>query len=66
MPQMTVYQYRVYDIKSDEYVYSSRYATMTQIKRIGAEPVHKTGIVIDTKYLTDGWTKKGFDPKNPS
>jgi hypothetical protein len=36
---------------------------MTQINRIGAEPVYSTGTKIDAKHLTsDGWTEKNFDP----
>jgi hypothetical protein len=38
---------------------------MGRINRIGGEPVYP-GARIDGKYLTDGWTKKGFDPDNPS
>jgi len=54
MPQETVYKYRRYNIVTDDYVYSSRYATMTQINRIDAEPVYSTGIKLDTKHLPEG------------
>jgi hypothetical protein len=60
-----VYRYRVYDIMIDDYRYSTRYATMTQINRIRGEAVYP-GAKIDSKYLKDGWTKKDFDPNNPS
>ena len=63
MPKEQVYKYRHYDIITDDYVYSTRYATMTKINRIGAEPVHSTGIFLDTKHLMDGWTEKNFDPQ---
>lgn len=56
-------RYRVYDMATDDYVYSTRYATMAQIKRIGAEALGPY-VLIDKKHLTDGWTKKGFDPQN--
>lgn len=59
------YRYRVYDKDLDDYVYSTRYATMVKIDRIGAEPIYP-GIKISSTYLTDGWTKKDFDPNNPS
>ena len=38
---------------------------MPKINRIKAEPVYP-GIRLDEKYLTEGWTKKNFDPNNPS
>jgi hypothetical protein len=63
MPKKQVYKYRKYDNSIDDYVYSTRYATMTKINRIEAEPVYGTGIHLDGKYLTDGWTEKNFDPK---
>jgi hypothetical protein len=60
----TCYRFRVYDMATDDYVYSTRYATMTQINRIRAEAIYP-GEYVHGKYLNDGWTKKGFDPKNP-
>ena len=59
------YRYRIYDRDLDDYRYSTRYATMVKIKQIGAEPIYP-GIRISKTYLMDGWTKKGFDPNNPS
>ena len=58
-------RYRVYDIATDEYIYSTRYASMGRIKLIGGE---ETGprVMIERKYLDHGWTKKGFDPDNPA
>lgn len=64
MSKETVYKYRKYNIATDDYVYSTRYATMTQINRIEAEPIYDTGTIIDSRHLTDGWTKKNFDPKD--
>lgn len=58
-------RYRVYDAATDDYFYSTRYATMGRIKLIGGEEVGPR-VKIDRKYLTDGWTKKGFDPDNPA
>jgi hypothetical protein len=63
MAEETVYKYRKYDIRIDDYIYTSRYATMTQINRIEAEPVYSTGIKLDRKHLLpEGWTEKDFDP----
>lgn len=59
------YRYRMYDIERDDYRYSTRYATMVKINQIGAEPIYP-GIKISKTYLADGWTKKNFDPSNPS
>ena len=55
MGKETVYKYRKYDITIDDYVYSTRYATMHQINRIEADLIYSNAISIDTKYLTDGW-----------
>jgi hypothetical protein len=62
MAKEPIYKYRKYDIASDDYVYSTRYATMGQINRIEAEAIGPTVKVVDSKHLTDGWTKKNFDP----
>lgn len=62
MTMEQVYKYRHYDIQSDEYVYSSRYATMHKINQIKGDPVYGTGIFLDAKYLKDGWTEKNFEP----
>jgi hypothetical protein len=59
------YRYRVYEKDLDDYVYSSRYATMVKINRIGAEAIYP-GVKISKSYLADGWTKKDFDPDKPS
>jgi hypothetical protein len=59
-----VYHYCVYDITIDDYRYSTRYATLPRINKLGGEPIYP-GTRIDAKHLTDGWTKKGFDPQNP-
>jgi hypothetical protein len=66
MAEEACYRYRVFDIMIDDYRYSTRYATMHKINRIHAEPVYSTGVGIDEKYLTEGWTKKDFDPSSPS
>src|SRR3954471_6572326 len=60
-----VYRYRFYDVACDEYMYSTRYAQMGRTNRISGEPVYP-GATVDSKDLTDGWTRKGFDPDNPS
>jgi len=51
-------------MSADDYVYSTRYATMHKINQIKADAVFP-GRTIDRKYINDGWTKKGFDPDNP-
>lgn len=58
-----VYKYRHYDVLSDDYVYSTRYATTKKIQQIGAEPIYATGMILESKFLNDGWTEKNFDPK---
>jgi hypothetical protein len=65
MTNEVVYRYRIYDIATDEYIYSTRYATMKKINRIKAEPLDNTSVLIDPRYLDDGWTKKGFDANSP-
>jgi len=57
-----VYRYRVYDITSDDYRYSSRMATLERIEKIGGERLDDTEANIDEKLLTDGWTRRRFNP----
>lgn len=59
------YRYRKYDMDLDDYRCSTRYATIVKINRIAAEPIYPA-VKISKTYLADGWTKKDFDPKNPS
>lgn len=58
-----VHRYRRYDTASDDYLNSTRMATLEQIERIGAEPVPGTEADVDPKFLTDGWTAKDFNPE---
>lgn len=63
MPKSKVYRYRRYDISIDDYRYSTRMATREHIDRIEAEIIPGTEAEIDDHHLTDGWTKKDFDPR---
>jgi|ERR1700688_2192478 hypothetical protein len=58
MPKKQVYKYRKYDISIDDYVYSTRYATVTKINRIEAEPVYGTGIHFRRQILDGRMDRK--------
>ena len=60
MTKSVVYRYRVYDIRYDDYVVSTRMATRRKIKQIGGEIIPHTKAEIDEKHLQNGWTAKGF------
>ena len=60
MTKAMVYRYRVYDMREDDYVISSRMATRSKIKHIGGEIIPGTKTEIDDKHLEGGWTAKGF------
>jgi hypothetical protein len=63
MAKVRVYRYRKYNVLSDDYVVSTRMATKVKIDQIRAEIIPGTEIEIDGGLLTEGWTKKNFDPQ---
>ena len=68
MPTVTIYRFKKYDISSDEYQKSRRWATLEAIARIGGEPLEDTALV-DAAVLgreIDGMTDRGFDPRSRS
>lgn len=63
----TVYRFRTWEIATDTFRTSQRWATMEAIERAGGEPI-TNGVEIDDNYLgheVDGMTARGFDPANP-
>jgi len=58
-----VWKFRKYDMTTDEYVESSRYATMEAIARIGAECIEETEVTVAGNLIdSDGLTAKRFTP----
>lgn len=57
---MVVYRYRVYDPHRDEYVVSTRMATLEKIERIHGEAIPESQAMIDQTHLVDGWTEKNY------
>ncbi|WP_436642662.1 hypothetical protein [Microbaculum sp. FT89] len=57
-----VCRFEVSDINEDEYVTSSRMATLSKIAELHARPIMGTEKKIDPELLKDGWTEINFDP----
>ena len=64
MPTVRVYRYKKYDTQIDDYFTSTRMATQEKIDQIEATAIYGTKRHIDESLLTDGWTRKHFDPDN--
>ena len=59
-----VFRFKLFDITTDDFVVSSRYATDQAIAQIGAQAIHGTEIEIDsTKLDENGMTAKKFEPR---
>jgi hypothetical protein len=68
MAKVTIYRFRLYDIATDEYVPSRRWATMEAIRRIGGEAFDDTATEIDDSLLSHdlpGMTDRDFKPRKP-
>ena len=66
MPKVIIYRFRLYDIATDEYVPSRRWATMETIRRIGGEAFDDTATEIDDSLLSHdlpGMTDRDFKPR---
>jgi hypothetical protein len=63
--RVNVYRLRLYDIASEKFKISDRMATPACIRRIRAEIIKRTELVIDKQYVnSDGMTEIGFvDPE---
>ena len=63
MQKVAVYRFRRYDISSDEYVTSRRWAILETINLIRAEALIHTERLVDPNSLNaEGMTERGFDP----
>lgn len=64
MAKVTVYRYRKYDISRDDYVRSTRMATLDKIEKLCAEALLDKATEIDGSLLIAGedWTVHNFDP----
>ena len=61
---VTVFRVRKYDVRSDEWIVSRRYATATGAAIMGGQVMGATQIEIQVSELEHGeeWTPRGFDP----
>jgi hypothetical protein len=58
---VTVYNFRKYDIVSDDFIISARMATRIGIRQINAQIIRGTGIEINRADVNgDGMTEVGF------
>jgi hypothetical protein len=65
LSRVTVYQFRLYDIGTDEHRKSRRWATLEAIAQIGGEALTDTAIEVDAAMVGTeiaGMTERGFDP----
>ena len=63
MSKVKVYQFKRYDINTDQYVVSRRMATREAIERLGAVVISGTAAEVDGAHLDgDGMTEIGFVP----
>jgi hypothetical protein len=64
---VTVYRFRKYNISSDGYELSRRWATPEAIKRACGEVLEDTAIEVDEAAVAttdiEGMTARGFDPR---
>lgn len=60
---VTIFRFKRYDISSDEFQHSRRWATRDAIERIGAEVLDDHGVDVDPSVLNgDGMTERNFNP----
>jgi hypothetical protein len=65
MAKVAVFRFKRYDINSDAYVMSRRYATAEAIDLICGEAIDRTLTYVEEELLgdeVDGMTRRGFDP----
>ncbi len=64
MEKVTIYKFEMYNIESDEWQESRRWAVSEKINEIGARK-KGNGVVVDTTVIQSniqGFTERGFDP----
>ncbi len=67
MGMATVYRFRTWDITTDRYQESKRWAAGEPIQRVMGERI-SDGVEVDDALLgdeVDGMTARGFDPRRP-
>ena len=65
MATVNVHRFRLYDINSDSYVVSRRWATRDVIEKLGGEIVGSPAIEVDASAVAsdiDGMTPPDYDP----
>lgn len=63
----TVYRFQTWDITTDRFQVSQRWATKESIERVGGEII-SDGVELDDRFLgaeVDGMTARSFDARNP-
>lgn len=65
MTKVTIYQFKLYDISTDEKKLSRRWGTRKAIESIGGEVVEDSRVEVDAAVVVsgiDGMTEIGFNP----
>jgi hypothetical protein len=69
LTNVTIFQFTLYDICSDEIRKSRRWATREVIEALGGEVLEETAIVVDASVVAlgassiGGMTRRGFNPQ---
>ncbi|TNJ39797.1 hypothetical protein FGF66_02325 [Chlorobaculum thiosulfatiphilum] len=56
-----VFKFKMYDIRTDEFIISGRWGTPEAIRSLGATCIEQQTMEIDESELTDGLTIKNYD-----
>ena len=68
MTNVTIYQFKLYDIASDEFRKSQRWATREVIETLGGQIIEESAAVVDGSVVglgassILGMTRRAFDP----
>ncbi len=63
-PKAQVFEFQMYDIRTDEFQTSSRWATREFVEKVGARMTGRTASVVAESLSTEGLTERDFNP-NP-
>lgn len=65
MSKVTIYRFKIYDIRNDEYHRSLRWAALEAIKSVGGVALRDTAAEVDSSVVgphIPGMTERGFNP----
>jgi len=69
MSNVTIYRFKMYSPREDEFILSKRWGTIEAIQKIGGVAIEGTAVEADRSVIVapapdmPGLTEKGFDPR---